>query len=429
MDITIDPRDFIHTPFCHCPRCGEKSFGVLSIGGQQYVRRCRECRWTSSFPLPGLSKKVVYVDQMGISNMMKSLNPATRAHKQGNTSTVWRELFDRLDSLGKLQLIVCPDSEFHRNESLLSPFYPALKRLYDLLSQGVSFDHHHTIKEYQISQHAHYWIRGEVDKVLSFDTQAVVHGTINEWQDRLIITVDSHVSQDVLEEMRQERDTVHSQLADLFGEWQRDRPSFEQSFKSEYRGFGESVLKRYIDYTKDYYRLADGQVDLMEKVINPPLAFHLVRSVEEVFREAGVGENDLFARLSEYFRSSSLTNVPFLRISALLYAALARKAAAGQKRPPTRGMFNDIELISVLLPYCDAMFIDNECAGFFREAPLCTEIKYDTKVFSLNTIDGFFEYLDATKAGARDEHFAKVAEVYGDDWGKPYTSLYDQEHL
>jgi hypothetical protein len=82
-DFVFDPRVFILPPFKQCPRCGcEECFGVLIIGGRQYTRRCRECWYDERFELPQISKTVVYLDQMAISNMTKILHPEVGQGRQ-----------------------------------------------------------------------------------------------------------------------------------------------------------------------------------------------------------------------------------------------------------------------------------------------------------------------------------------------------------
>jgi len=83
-----------------------------------------------------------------------------------------------------------------------------------------------------------------------------------------------------------------------------------------------------------------------------------------------------------------------------------------------------VNIISALLPYCNAMFVDNECNGFLKEKPLADEIRYGTKVFSYKSRKQFLEYLDKIKSTASRTHLEKVKEVYGDDWMQPYTDIY-----
>jgi len=75
------------------------------ICDRHYVRRCIKCWFDQSFPLPALNKRIIYLDQFVISNMMKELDPSNK-----NTNGFYRSLFERLDRLSKLQLLVCPES-------------------------------------------------------------------------------------------------------------------------------------------------------------------------------------------------------------------------------------------------------------------------------------------------------------------------------
>ena len=108
----------------------------------------------------------------------------------------------------------------------------------------------------------------------------------------------------------------------------------------------------------------------------------------------------------------------------MLFASMARKAASGQKKPPSRGMFDDTEFISILLPYCDAMFLDKECHTYLNEDPLKLAHNHNTDIFSLNTKDNFMEYLDDIESSASPMHLNEVRNVYGDDWAKPFREMY-----
>ena len=84
--------------------------------------------------------KVIYVDQFAISNMMKAIDVAAEAHDRAAADPFWLALFEQLERVCKLQLAICPDSRQHFNESLVSPFFDALKRMYEQLSHGVTFE-------------------------------------------------------------------------------------------------------------------------------------------------------------------------------------------------------------------------------------------------------------------------------------------------
>ena len=401
------------------------------ICNHHYCRRCKDCFFprgtepASSYPLPELNKKVVYVDQFAISNMMKALNPQTKPYKKGTLDEFWVRLFERLDSLCKLQLITCPDSGFHTDESLLSPYFKPLKRMYELLSHDVRFYDHETIKRFQIYEHAINWISGKADKALNLDVHTVVNGNINAWQDRLIISVNIQYGLDWIDELRKNREEMHKGLSKLFKQWQSERnKTFDYWFEKESMAFGRVTLQIYLNYLKKSAEISIGHVELTANDIFPPSSIVFIHSIHDAFRKAGIQDSDIWPKTVEYLDSSSLKDVPFIKISSMLYAALARKAATGRKKPPNQGMANDIEIISVLLPYCNAMFIDNECQTYLNEQPLHDAIDYGTKVFSQNIKDEFLNYLNDIELRAPREHLDKVNEVYGESWREPYTTLY-----
>lgn len=423
----FDPKVFIRPPYWNCPKCSaEKSFGVLMICDQHYVRRCKECWYDSSYQLPRLNKKVIYVDQFAISNMMKILNPKTKANQKGKVDDYWRLLFSKLDRLCKLQLLICPDSTYHSEESLLSPFYQPLKRMYELLSHGVSFEDGSSIKKRQIYEHAKMWAGGNNEE-LKPNIRNIVHGRINEWQERYILTVQSTVEQQWVDNLRDVREQSHQGLSTLFQRWQQETgKTFKYWFTEEIMSIGPSILNQYVQFCSKQQKVLMGQLEPTLGNLYPTFGVEVVKTVIDAFERAGLTE-DIDTKVVEYLNSPDLVSIPFFKISAMLYAALARKAASGQLRPPNQGTFYDFNIISVLLPYCDAMFIDNACHTYLTEVPLRDEIKYGTTLFSLNNKDEFLDYLDEIEKNASEEHVSKVAEVYGEEWGLPYTSVYKED--
>ena len=76
-------------------------------------------------------------------------------------------------------------------------------------------------------------------------------------------------------------------------------------------------------------------------------------------------------------------------------------------------MWNDITAISHFLPYCDAIFVDDECATFLSEGPLNERIRCPTRVFSNQTREAFLDYLVACEKEAGTAHRDLVVSVYG----------------
>ncbi|MCH8970226.1 MAG: hypothetical protein IIA66_14045 [Planctomycetes bacterium] len=129
----------------------------------------------------------------------------------------------------------------------------------------------------------------------------------------------------------------------------------------------------------------------------------------------------------EYFKTADFSTVSYIRISSLLYAGLARRAASGQKRTPNRGMVNDIRMVSTVLPYCDAMFVDNEIRNLLSETAIHAELGFTTSVYSMRNMSEFFEYLDGILKTVSADHRRWLSEVYGDSWTTPSVEMYSVE--
>jgi len=149
-----------------------------------------------------------------------------------------------------------------------------------------------------------------------------------------------------------------------------------------------------------------------------------IQMIKIRLQRAGVPDTDIWPTILQYLATPSLREIPFQKISAMLWAAVARKAASGRKDPPNRGMSNDVEMLSTLLPYCDAMLIDNECRSYFNEQPLLRELDFGTRLFSENSKQELLDYLDQIRSTATSGHINLLKEVYGENWDAPYTTLY-----
>ena len=95
-------------------------------------------RWLKN---PELTKKVIYQDQFIMSNIMKMYNAHHAAEMNAPIGTaVAPELFEAVGLLRCMQLVVCPNSTEHHDESLISDFFDILKRLSErFCSTGISF--------------------------------------------------------------------------------------------------------------------------------------------------------------------------------------------------------------------------------------------------------------------------------------------------
>jgi len=165
-----------------------------------------------------------------------------------------------------------------------------------------------------------------------------------------------------------------------------------------------------------------GQMPSLNDVL-PSRTENLVKNLEFMFQQEAGNEMGN-AKLAEFFKSGAINEVPFNLIAAAMYASLAAKAAAGQKEIPNQGTATDINIVSTLLPYCDAMFVDNKCRALLQDIPRDYALPYSCKVFSPNTGADFIRYLIEIRDSVTRDHLKLIEEVYGPDPMKPQSGIY-----
>lgn len=429
--LKIDPRIFISKPYVACPNCGKREFGVLMITGEHYTRRCRECWHDESFRLPPIKKRLIYLDQFVISNIMKALDPSNPSHERVMVDPFWIEAYKKLDTLSKYQLIICPDSFFHRHESLVGKDFPKMQMIYEHLSSGVTFFDKDTITRFQIGEHFQNYLDGKMDAPLALDARHITHGRFDEWYGRLKVSIKNRARKGEIDEMRRSRESSYEKFKEVFERWRTEKgKKYNEWMMEEATGFGKGVWQSAIAFAQRRHVVSQryietGSFDLED--ILPPPGITVVEDMMRTLRARKIEGEEAFNIINSYFNSDCVLQVPSIKISSMLYAAIAREAAAGQINPPSRGVFTDVNAISSFLPYCDAIFIDNENASYLKKAPLKDKIGFPTKIFSTNTKSDFLSYLDGILDEADPKHLKLVKEIYGDDWGDPYlTILKDQ---
>lgn len=432
--LKLNPRDFISEPITSCPACGEESFGRLMVSGRHHTRRCYKCFHDVTARLPDIRKKIIYLDQCAISNMMKALNPRHPAHtRPGLKKEMWLDVFARLDSMGQGQLLTCPSSLFHLEESLVDPFYKELKRVWDQLSHGTSLNAPSTIQHAQVCQHAVCWLRGQVSS-FDFDAQSIANGSLHEWNDTIMVTLKFKHGADEADELRRTRDLGYETLATRFEGWKSETGMTREDFmRREAMAFGTVTLQIFAEYTDRLAQLhqpgfpPEKIQETINAMINIPPQVRLVHNLTEICKQLGLSTEQALIKTTELLVSPSLLDVPSVRLFSMLWAAIAWKAlhSPGMK-PPNRGTLTDAEMISSLLPYCDAIFVDDKMKAFLSEEPLRSEVlKFGTKVFSQNCIQEFITFLDTIENEAQPAHKDLVRQVYGER--KPYMTMLEHE--
>ena len=125
-------------------------------------------------------------------------------------------------------------------------------------------------------------------------------------------------------------------MARIHEGWRQEQDfDFERAYRRELNAFGEMVIRLHLQSIEQQARMLAGLEPLDVEALLPSNATSLVLGIHHQLREAGIAEEELRERTGDFLRSNSLDRVPYMQISSLLFAALARKAAiGGQVRGP-----------------------------------------------------------------------------------------------
>lgn len=418
--IIIRPQDFVSKPFISCPKCKkDNQFGVLMINRNSYVRRCNNCMYSESYELPSLEKKVVYLDQMAISNMMKAINSSSSV--RGDLGK-WKLLFEKLDRLVKLQLIVCPYSPIHEEESVVTTVYKDLRQMYQHLSNGVYFYSSDVVIRFQLYIAFMKWLRKDVEDITVGD---IVHGDINEWQNRIRVSVNLKKDENkgYVKDVERHRDILSWGFVHLFKYWKKEKGErFKTWFQREINSFGEA-------YWEAYCRLAlsDDATELMNYTTSQQSI--LIAKLTNILRKEGLDhEKEIFIKLENFFRSEQVKEIPYVQLFSMLDAALANQTAnGGRTQPPNQGTHNDLTMIATYTPYCDALFIDNAFREAIKQGEKHLGLDIYNKFYSQSNFKEFLDYLDKIESEAPKDHILKVKEVYGEEWINAFVTMYNKK--
>ena len=420
-------KEFVRPPFVRCPDCGTaSSFGVLMICDGHYVRRCIQCWFDQSVTLPRIQKRVIYLDQFVISNMMKELDPDRPASAKGQLDGFYLRLFETLDRLSKLQLIVCPHSPLHENESVVDPRYEKIRAVFRQMSHGIGFRAPETLRHAQIERAFDFWISGQPGEVEVSRNFALTKNP-DVWQERFRVELNYRLS-GLAAELTANSAATTAKLRVVCEDWCRDPNfSFQRVFEDEVTAHGQNIVDQCIHYTRRLAAVQLGQVPLTDDLCFSPPSIDLVTRMLNRLSTTTPEIEKRLGRVGEFFRSKQFRSVPSVRISGLFWATIAREINSGRSpdRFPKAGMFNDIDAVAAYSPFCDAMFVDKEIGHFASQRELQNEMNGKARIFSLRkeSKNAFLDYLALIESGTSAEHLRVVNEVYGHGCATPFVEL------
>jgi hypothetical protein len=441
-------------PYLDCPSCGGKlSYGVIGINDDHFLKKCSVCRKGAVFPLPVLHKKVIYLDQMVLSVIMKNLDPSRLGREKNPNYAFYEELFRKLDVLGKQMLIVCPYSPIHQQESknIEQPAlgnakidekqfgctFDKIRKLYTHLSYGTKFIRYETIRELQVLSALKNWIKGSKTVNHTGNPSEAINGKINVWLPRFYPSDDSKLQLEELAVLNERKADGDRNFEVVVKRWQSEKKNeFKDWFQQEVAGNSNVLLNEFRQYESHIKAMQSRLGGQRINYARLPAANLMMRILEALEANGWPGEGGMM-KAKEFFASKEFRQVPIIRIGSALWAGTAKavhtqwaqkvaKASTSvlewyqEKKFPSA---NDVNFISAYLPYCDAMFIDNKCAEILKGKPANEKVSEGAKIYSLDTKEEFLKYLGQIETDAPPGHHAKVCEIYGEEWIAPSVEI------
>lgn len=400
---------FEHGPFRTCPNCGaDKAFGILHVLDNRLRRRCTRCRHAKVETFPALDKKVIYLDQLALSEVFK-----VRTGKMATTAPhyrLWSDLSAAIEDVLLYQQAIFPASNIHLTETIVSKHAGELRRAYEALGGGVIFWDDVTLEHRQVLAFAAAFADGAEPPALGFAIDEALMGKRNAWLPTIRVSVNAdydHLAADI----RAARNASADTMKEIAQRWAKEKPTFAEAVAEEINEYGPAHRKARKRAALRIIEQGGSIAAVMDAALSQSNVLHV--HLREFFLRRGAAPDEVDARIDQFLDWNGLASLPTHRIGVYMFAGLARKMAAGQKRLPSRGMLNDVKVISTYAPYVDAMFVDNECAALLSEEPLKSDLDYRAEIFSLNTAQRFLDYLRALRAAASPEVEAAARELYG----------------
>ena len=386
-----------------CPGCGTAdSFGnVMLPHGKYLFRGCKRCRYSERVSLPGVKKKIAYLDQFVLSG----------AFRGGDKRLV--DVMGRVTKLCSLQLLAAPYSSVHEDETHQWTGYGGMtnEQLMKFIKQtarGNEFMASFEVEAVQLIRGFRAFLAGEPSEYAR-QRDDVIHGNVDVWDDYFRIEVGRYMGD--VGEIRDLKEKAVRMLVDTFDAWQASTTSFDEDVALEVNAAGSSYMQAYMQWVM---RVGGGDLDALW---NGSIVSTFVQRMLHCLPREMPPEGKL-ATCSSFFASQHFALLPSQWLSARMYATVKgmvrRGAYANRDAAVSRmsGFFYDVKHIATYAPYCDAFFMDQAMAEIVRRPGVDLEQRYGTRVFSFSNLDDLVAWLDSLEAEMTSEHKEGLMVAY-----------------
>lgn len=356
----------------------------MSVARNWLTRGCNSCGERYDLELPQLRKQILYLDQSFLSHAFRGTNAA------------YVEAAKRVMAVVRKQLLVCPWSLVHELEThqWKDASREALWEFIKKTAVGHRFNIASRVKRSQLGRAFERFVSGEPVST-SIERLDALPWDIDHWENYFWVDVTRKV--DDPDVVRRNKDQATRDLVAAFDGWQKARTTFDEDRRSEVRACASGLAQLYRDAFK---HLLCGDVEAwMQAPADGGLIEDLMHRDDKT-----MSMKERHERVGSFLQSEYFANVPYIDISCRLFAVMRKRVKQGQfanrarAEVRIRGVWFDIDAVSLYGPYCDAMFVDREIRRWLLDSDGGIAAKYGLRLFSAETwseLTGFFDQLEA----------------------------------
>jgi hypothetical protein len=339
-----------------------------------------------------LRKTVIYLDQFAVSNMMIALNPSKRTHANAQISPLWLKIYNALNDVCRQQLAVCPSSNVHVRETLAAEYGRSIWQVITRFSHQTSFKDSNWVLSVQLCEYARAWASGKQVDWTNPDINPVTEGNPCAWWRSLPSDTESLPAAWSREPLKSLREYYYAHVCEWWDRYKKQpRRPFEDLAAEEYDSMVQWLLRN------------NNCSEVMMRL-------------HAVLEEPGVPRAEVKAKSEACLLSPGAKEIPWLRVHSLVNAGIVHRAASSTNRkPPNRGLLDDIEAVATYLPYCDAVVVDGDFKNLLGTNPVRNALNTKTHVFSGRTaqLKALLAFLSELENGATPSHKKLVTDLYG----------------
>lgn len=290
------------------------------------TKRCKNCRATANVILPDLNKKAIYLDQFMFSLIY---NVKNGGNLPIGHEVFAKEVYDRLRRCVLLQQIVLPHSDMHHDETTVFHSANDLRGLYEFFGGDIGLFDRKDVELAQTISFAEAFFDGKEPEI-STNVGAISRDELNEWLPDMHVGVNVDYGQ-FAAGIREARNKTHVAMENLAESWRKAKPSFSQALEQELCSISASkqeALARWLNRAMSLN--PDNPLSHLESSTDP--IFREYRALSGVLEKRGVEQDQQPGFILSFWEWEGIKTIPYHRISAYLFAAIARRVAMGEKR-------------------------------------------------------------------------------------------------